>query len=236
MPIEESKISVLIAEDQLTTRIGLTVIIGRFSDLVLVGESENGEIALQQVKDLRPNVVVMDVGMPVMDGIEATKKMKEVLPATKVLILTNHDHDDDVFGALASGADGYCLKDASPENLATAIRTVNQGAAWLDSAIAKRVLRASTVIPDKQQSRPMPAHSGKKRDKFALSDREHEVLELLVTGLSNQKMAEKLFISNETVKTHMRHIMEKLAVSDRTQAAVKALREGLLLVRQDSDS
>lgn len=234
MPIDEPKISVLIAEDQLTTRIGLTVIIERFPDFILVGEAENGLIAIERAKQLNPTVVILDVGMPVMDGIEATKQLKELLPEVKVLILTSHDHDDDVFAALASGADGYCLKDASADNLATAIRTVSQGAAWLDQAIAKRVLRASSVSPDKQ-SKPMPTASSPRRDKFALSDREHQVLELLVGGMSNQQMAENLFISSETVKTHMRHIMEKLAVSDRTQAAVKALREGLLLVRQDSD-
>jgi DNA-binding NarL/FixJ family response regulator len=138
-------------------------------------------------------------------------------------MLTTQDRDDDVFASLAAGADGYCLKDASVESLVAAIRAVSAGACWLDQGIAKRVLKASAD----RQSVKAPAEETKP-DKFTLSSREHEVLELLVEGLSNQQMAARLFITHETVKTHMRHIMEKLVVSDRTQAAVKALREGLL--------
>ncbi len=222
---EQSTITVLIAEDQLITRLGLRMVIEGFADLKIVGEAVNGQSAVDLAKNLRPSVIVMDVGMPVIDGIEATKQIKELAPDTSVLILTSHDHDDDVFAALAAGANGYCLKDASKETLASAIRVVSHGASWLDPAIAKRVLRACTA---QHSSRPSSTPD-QKSDKFALSTRENEVLELLVDGLSNQQMAERLFISNETVKTHMRHIMEKLAVSDRTQAAVKALREGLLL-------
>jgi NarL family two-component system response regulator LiaR len=226
---EKARITVLIVEDQLITRLGLRIVIERFPDLEIVGEAENGQAAVELAGNLKPSVIVMDVGMPVMDGIEATKRIKEIVPETNVLILTSHDHDDDVFAALAAGADGYCLKDASADNLGAAIRGVSHGASWLDPAIAKRVLRASAD----RQSKPAAA-ADKKSDKFALSARENEVLELLVDGLTNQQMAERLLISNETVKTHMRHVMEKLAVADRTQAAVKALRDGLLLSRQSS--
>ncbi|MDR3617308.1 MAG: response regulator transcription factor [Candidatus Obscuribacterales bacterium] len=223
-----SKISVMIVEDQMLTRIGLRAVVESFPDLEVVAEAENGKLAVEQALIIKPNAVVMDVEMPVMDGIEATKQIKQLVPESNVLILTSHDLDDDVFAALAAGADGYCLKDASADSLAGAIRAVSGGATWLDQAIAKRVLRASVGTQSKA-----PVKAEKKNDKFALSARQTEILELLVEGLSNQQMADRLFVSNETIKTHMRHIMEKLAVADRTQAAVKALREGLLSGQQN---
>ena len=139
----DSKISIMIVEDQMLTRIGLRAVIENFSDFLVVAEAENGQIAVEQAKNLKPDAIVMDVEMPLMDGIEATKQIKKFVPDSKVLILTSHDLDDDVFAALAAGADGYCLKDASANSLAGAIRTVSAGASWLDQAIAKRVLRAS---------------------------------------------------------------------------------------------
>jgi NarL family two-component system response regulator LiaR len=222
-----AKISVMIVEDQMLTRIGLRAVVESFADLTVVAEAENGQIAVEIAQSLKPNAIVMDVEMPIMDGIEATKQIKQLVPESNVLILTSHDLDDDVFAALAAGADGYCLKDASADALAGAIRAVSGGATWLDQAIAKRVLRASVGTQSKT-----PVKTEKKNDKFALSARQTEILELLVEGLSNQQMADRLFVSNETIKTHMRHIMEKLAVADRTQAAVKALREGLLSGQQ----
>lgn len=220
-----NNISVLIVDDQLISRLGLQIIIEKESNLTIVGEAENGALAVEKSQELKPSVVVMDVGMPVMDGIEATKQIKAIDPGIFVLILTSHDRDEDIFAALAAGADGYCLKDANADVLISAIRAVGNGATWLDSVIAKRVLRSSS------SEKPTASVEAKKKDKFALSIREIEVLELLVEGLTNQQMAERLVLSSETVKTHMRHIMEKLAVSDRTQAAVKALREGLCAER-----
>lgn len=221
----QSTISLVIAEDQEITRLGLRLAIERFADMCVVGEAKDGQSAIAKVEELKPNVVTMDIGLPCIDGIEATRRIKENSASTRVLMLTSHDHDEDIFAALSAGADGYCLKEASAEIIAAAIRAVNDGAAWLDPAIAKRVLlpRAAGSAPGRRSGAP----SG--RDKFALSPRENEILELLVEGLSNQEMAERLIVSSETIKTHMRHIMEKLAVSDRTQAAVKALREGLLV-------
>jgi len=214
-------ITVLIVEDQLIARIGLRMVIERFPDMKIVGEANNGQSATEKAQSINPSVVIMDVGMPVMDGIEATKQIKQLVPDARILILTSHDQDDDVFAALAAGADGYCLKDASADTLGSAIRGVNQGASWLDAAISKRVLNSA------HKHSVAPARSNPKSSKNLLSARESEIIALLVEGLSNQKMAERLIISSETVKTHMRHIMEKLAVTDRTQAAVKALRDGL---------
>lgn len=217
--ITERKLQVIIADDQLIARLGLRLLIEHEFDMEVVLEAENGLVAFEAAQRLRPAVVIMDVIMPVMDGIEATRQIKQELSSVRVLMLTNQDRDDDVFAALAAGADGYCLKDTSPEGLANAIRAVNQGAAWLDPSIAKKVL---SIVNSRT---PAPSI---KTSKFNLSARELEILELLVDGLSNQQMADRMYISLDTVKTHMKHIMEKLLVSDRTQAAVKALRDGLV--------
>jgi two-component system, NarL family, response regulator LiaR len=219
MEEEPSKnVRVLIAEDQELTRVGLLVTLERLSNITVVGEANDGQSAVHQAMTLQPDVVLMDVGMPVMDGIDATQQIKASQPQTKVIMLTTDDSDQSVFAALGAGADGYCLKTIGKEQLRTAISTVNSGAAWLDPAIANRVLRASSKIGTQKPE---------KKDTL-LSPREIEVLTLLVEGLSNQQMAARLFVSAETIKTHMRHIMEKLAVSDRTQAAVKAMKQGLV--------
>ncbi len=220
---DDSKITLLIAEDQAITRLGLKMVLNKISAFEIVGEADNGQVAVVQAQRLNPAVVVMDISMPVLNGIEATQSIKTLMPDVKVIILTSRDEDDAIFAALGAGADGYCLKDASPEVLESAIRACSLGASWLDPAIAKRVLQASTVNPPKQL-----ASSKVKAEKFALSEREREVLQLVVEGMSNQQIADKLFITTFTVKTHMRHIMEKLMVSDRTQAAVKALKDGLV--------
>lgn len=212
------KHTVLIVEDHQITRTGLRLTIEQDSRFEVVGEAASGKTALAQAKELKPELVLMDIGLPEMNGIEAAKLIKSALPATRVVMLTSHDSDEDIFAALAAGADAYCLKDIAREQLMNALKTVADGGGWLDPAIAGRVLRssASRVLPPANES------------KFMLSEREFEVLRLLVEGLSNLQMAERLNVSPETIKTHMRHIMEKLAVSDRTQAAVKALREGLV--------
>lgn len=210
--------TVLIVEDHQITRTGLRLTIEQDSQFEVVGEAASGKSAVAQAKELKPELVLMDIGLPEMNGIEAAKLIKSALPATRLVMLTSHDSDEDIFSALAAGADAYCLKDIASEQLMIALKTVADGGGWLDPAIAGRVLRssASRVLPPANES------------KFMLSDREFEVLRLLVEGLSNLQMAERLKVSPETIKTHMRHIMEKLAVSDRTQAAVKALRAGLV--------
>lgn len=217
-------ISVLIVDDQPITRIGLKIILEANDDIDIVGEAENGEEAIVRTQELRPDVVVTDVGMPVMDGIELTKQLKSLLPEVGILVLTSSDSTNDIFAALGAGADGYCLKESSPDSICIAIRSVNQRAAWLDPAIAKRVLSVSL----KNQMFVTALDKESPSSKFGLSERETQILELLVQGFNNQKMANELHLSTDTIKTHMRHIMEKLSVSDRTQVAVKALKEGLL--------
>lgn len=228
--VDKKQISILLVEDHQITRLGLKVMLEECADFELVGEADNGHIAVSQTNALRPRVVLMDIGLPGMNGIEAARQIKTIMPETRIIILTTHDHDDDVFAALSAGADGYCLKDSSSETIAMAVRAVNNGVCWLDPGIAKKVLAA---VEAPLVEKPLLEEKYDTTNKFGLSPRELEVLELLIEGLSNLQMAEKLVVGSETIKTHMRHIMEKLVVADRTQAAVKALREGLLSPRQD---
>jgi DNA-binding NarL/FixJ family response regulator len=226
-PTRQDTVSVFIAEDHEITRVGLRLTLEQLSGFKVVGEANDGRLAVDNILSMKPEVVLMDIGLPTMDGIEVTKKVKELAPDCKVIMLTSHDSDRDVFAALAAGADGYCLKEVSGTQLAMAIRCVADGAAWLDPGVASRVLKACAVGGNV----PQAAVSMTKQQSGAqqtLSQRELDVLKLVVDGLSNQEIADKLVVSVETVKTHMRHIMEKMAVSDRTQAAVKAMREGLV--------
>lgn len=225
----ENKIKVLVVEDHEITRVGLKLTLEQSPDLEIVGEAADGNQAMDAAIKLHPGVVLMDIGLPHVDGIEATAQIKKSFPNMRVIMLTSHDNDRDIFAALGAGADGYCLKETSTTQLVLAIKTVADGAAWLDPAIATKVLRASvlggtgtTAGTDTKSGDPKPPAGPK------LSQREIDVLKLVIEGLSNQAIAERLYLSVETVKTHMRRIMEKLAVSDRTQAAVKAMREGLL--------
>ncbi|CAN5590048.1 response regulator transcription factor [soil metagenome] len=221
---EAPTINIFIAEDHEITRVGLRLTLEHVPGFAVVGEAADGKMTVKKVAELKPHVVLMDIGLPLMDGIDATTKIKQEVPGTRVIMLTSHDNDRDIFAALGAGADGYCLKEVSGAQLVMAIRAVADGVAWLAPGVASRVLRACATAS------PVPGETSAKANSLAspLSQRELEVLKLVVEGLSNQEIADKLILSVETVKTHMRHIMEKLAVSDRTQAAVKAMREGLV--------
>lgn len=212
-------IKILVVEDHSDLRLGLKLLLGQSPDFEVIGEAENGRQGVELARALAPDVVLMDVGMPLMDGIEACRTIKSLRAETKVIMLTSHDNDRDLFAALAAGANGYCLKGSEFERFADAIRAVARGDLWLDSAIAGKVLEA---LP--RSNKP----AGSEREFVQLSARETEVLRLLVEGHSNQEIGKQLDISLDTVKTHVRHIMDKMAVNDRTQAAVKALRHGLI--------
>lgn len=234
-----AEIKVLLVEDHALTRMGLKTALKRTSDISVIGEAANGEEAVATAGNLKPDVILMDVGMPVMDGIQATQKIREKNPSAKVIMLTQHDNDRDIFASLAAGASGYCLKDVEPERLCTAIRSINSGDAWLDATIASRVLRHYSTMeagPPEEQLETLPVTAAPTRPPQPLdrpfteplSAREMEVLKLIVDGLSNQDIADKLIISLATAKTHVRNILNKLAVDDRTQAAVHAMRRGLV--------
>ncbi len=226
-------ISVLIVDDQEIVRVGLKVVLEKqvpgLSNIEVIGVATDGLDALEKLETLKPDVVVMDIGLPFMDGVETTRKVKAKNENIKVVMLTSHRDDRHIFAALAAGADGYCLKETSGEQLCFAVRSVNDGAAWLDPLIARKLLSASLSNLKALDASALKGQDTKegKKDIESLSSRELDVLRLVTDGLTNQEIAEKLVLSVETVKTHMRHIMEKLRVSDRTQAAVKAMREGL---------
>jgi DNA-binding NarL/FixJ family response regulator len=231
MTQEQNQVKLLLVEDHLLTRIGLKTVIERHSEFRVIGEAEDGEQAVKLVDELNPDVVLMDVGMPVMDGIEASRRIKAKHPEKAIIMLTSHDNERDIFASLSAGAGGYCLKDVEPERLYSAIKSVFAGDIWLDSTIAGKVLKQYNASSESAEPTEAPKATLTKKEQNLpepLSPRELEVLNLLVEGLSNQEIADKLIISLATAKTHVRNILNKLAVDDRTQAAVLAMRKGLV--------
>ena len=217
-------IKVLLVEDHTLMRVGMKHSISSDNLIEIIGEAENGKICIEMTRKLKPDVILMDIGLPVLDGIKATQAIKSEFPEIKIIMLTIKDEDKDVFAALRSGADAYCLKDIPPEKLIVAIKTVFDGVAWLDPAIADRVLRNTKYLPNNN-------YSSKKSDppnQYDLTDRELEVLTQVVEGLSNLEIASRLNIAETTVKTHIRNILQKLSVDDRTQAAIRAMKDGLI--------
>jgi len=218
----QSVVSVFIAEDHEVTRFGIKAVIESRPDFKLVGEAADGKLAYGEILSSNPDVVLMDIGLPSIDGIELSRRVKSAAPQIKILVFTSRESSDQILAAFAAGADGYCLKEASNSQLHVAIRTVAEGGVWLHPAIA-RVLVARCIGPAGQSGQTTISQAIPYE---VLSAREHEVLRLIVDGLSNQEIAERLVVSLDTVKTHVRHIFEKLAVNDRTQAALKAVRAG----------
>jgi DNA-binding NarL/FixJ family response regulator len=206
---------------------GLSLVLEKADGIELVGEAENGLKGVELARKLLPNVILMDIGLPDIDGIEATKRIKDAELPCKILIFTSRDDDDDVFASFKAGADGYIMKGSSPEQTTAAIKAVNDGTAWLDPAIAKLVL--SNI----QKSNPKPVATGEinykaGKNTYGLTEREMEVLALMVSGLSNPEIADKLFITRATAKAHVHSILQKLCVADRTKAAITAMKEGLV--------
>src|SRR5574344_1095430 len=220
-------IKVLLVEDHTMIRMGTALVIEKTDGISMVAEAEDGQQGVDMAKKFLPDVILMDIGLPVMDGIAATRHIKDMNLDSKILIFTSRDNDDDVFAALAAGADGYIMKGATPEQLTAAIFAVNEGTAWLDPAIARLVL--SNVQKQKTDEIVTENSSCKAaKNTFGLTERELEVLSLIVDGLSNPEIADKLFITRATAKAHVHSILQKLYVNDRTQAAVTAMREGLV--------
>lgn len=213
-----SKIRVLIADDHSIVREGVRMILNSQDDLQVVGEASTGREALEAARRLKPRVVVMDISMPDMNGIEATKKIRAELPDVQVLGLTMHEEDSYVFELLKAGAAGYVLKRAAAEDLVTAVRAAHQGQAFLYPSVAKM------VVQDFLQR--ATAHDKEALD--GLTEREREVLTLIAEGLTNQEIAGRLYISIKTVQTHRAHIMEKLNLHDRTELVRYAIRKGLI--------
>jgi DNA-binding NarL/FixJ family response regulator len=221
-------IRLLLVEDHQMTLVGLRMLLEREANLSVLGEAMTGADALLQVEQHRPDVVLMDIGLPEMDGIEATQTLKKTHPATKVIMLTSKDNPQDVFAALAAGADAYCMKGIQPERLVEAIKAVAEGTAWLDPSIARLVLGRFQGVNNINEPAPQASATGAgvNADKCPLTAREMEVLKLIVEGLSNAEIAETLVITKATAKAHVHSLLQKLCVDDRTQAAVLAMRQG----------
>jgi DNA-binding NarL/FixJ family response regulator len=218
------KIRLLLVEDHIMTRMGISLVLQKAENIELIAEAEDGAEAIDKAKELLPDIILMDIGLPTIDGIEATKKIKAFNPNIRILMFTSRDNECDVFASFKSGADGYIMKGATPEQTINAIQAVYEGTAWIDPAIARLVLSSIQSSKQDNEIEEQPV----KQNNYDLTDRELEVLSLIVNGLSNSEIAEKLVIAKATAKTHVHSILQKLYVDDRTKAAVIALKEGLV--------
>ncbi len=223
-----SNVKVLIVEDHLMVRMGLSLVLEKMGDIDLIGEAENGIDGVIKAKKLLPDVVLMDIGLPEIDGIEATKRIKETHPEIKILMFTSRDSEDDVIAAFEAGANGYIMKGANAEQTERAIKSVSEGTGWLDPQIARIVL-SNIQRSSRQNSAPTGEIKYKDgKNIYGLTETEMDILALLVEGLSNPQIAEKRFITTSTAKAHVHSILQKLCVASRAQAVSKVLTEGLV--------
>lgn len=217
---QKQKIRVLIVDDSKLTVVGLKTTLNQFNDITVIGEANDGQDGIKITQELKPDIILMDIGMPILDGIKATRELKKLKDlSAKIIMLTSHEGEQEVLDAMSAGANSYCMKDVDPEVLVAVIKSTYDGASWLDPRIAQIVL---DKFVDK---------FGKflKSDKTAdLTEREVDVLNLIAKGCSNQEISDKLCISLNTVKTHIKNIFQKLEVEDRTQAAMKAVKDDLI--------
>lgn len=239
-------ITILLADDHAMVRRGLHVFLTTQQDMKVVGEASNGQEALEQAEALKPDVVLMDLHMPVMDGIETARRLRTLMPATRIIVLTSFSDQDHVVPAVRAGVKGYLLKDIEPEDLAVAIRNVHAGQVELHPAAAGQLMHlmaSSDWSMSEQLSKHIPTDQsadsqlqelkqvGKSNETSLggpdmLTRREQEVLGLIAQGLSNKEIAVQLVITEKTVKTHVSHLLDKLGLADRTQAALHAVRNG----------
>ena len=215
-------IRVLLVDDQALFREGLETLLSVHSDIQVVGQASNGREAAEVAAEVHPDVVLMDVRMPILDGVGATRRLMETLPQCRVIVLTTFDDDEYIFDALRTGAAGYLLKDVASARLVEAIRATARGESILEPSVAAKVIaeftRVSSMVPSAQMEQLVEP----------LSQRELEILAWIARGSSNKEIADQLFIAEGTVKNHVTHILGKLGVRDRTQAALKARDLGLL--------
>ena len=221
-------INVLLVEDHELYRMGLSMLLDKSDSINLVTEASDGVEGVKKAREFSPDVILMDIGMPNIDGIEATQRIKDFLPDTKILIFTSRDSEHDIFESFRAGADGYIMKGATPEQTISAIKAVSEGVGWIDPAIAKIVFN-NLHRPSNNAHISNEIIMGK-RDKntYGLTERELDVLSLMVDGLTNPQIADKLVITRATAKAHVHSILQKLCASSRTQATVMAMKEGLV--------
>lgn len=214
-----NKIKLILVEDHTLTRIGLKTALEESQKIEVVAEAEYGEAGVKLAQEIEPDLVIMDLGLPHMNGIEATQAIKNHNSNIKVVILTSHESENEVIGALSAGADAYCMKDISPARLISVIEGVIEGGVWLDPTIARAVISQMTSaskIKAKEE----------KLEISPITEREIEILQLLADGLNNIEIAQELSVSQHTVKAHICNILQKLSVDDRTQAVARAMRQG----------
>jgi DNA-binding NarL/FixJ family response regulator len=221
-------LGVLIADDQALMRAGFRMILEAEPDLEVVGEAADGQEAVAEATRLRPDVVLMDVRMPEMDGIEATRRLLDGSHDTKVVMLTTFDMDEYVYEALRAGASGFLVKDVPPEQLVAGIRSVATGDSLLAPSVTRRLIQTYVQRPPDTVRPPSP-------DLARLTERELEVLKMMARGQSNAEIAGELFVGETTVKTHVAHVLAKLGVRDRVQAVVFAYESGLVLAGEPGD-
>ena len=221
--MNENKIKILIVEDHMVARMGIAIIVENTPNFELVGQAQDGQEGVSIALHLKTDVILMDIGLPKIDGIEATRKIKEAQLNSSILLFTSRDSSDDIFAALRAGADGYIMKGSDEKTLKNAIEAVNQKAGWLDPQIARVVLSGINEQKENTQDKTKSPNN-----KYGLTKKELEVLSLIVDGLSNQEIAQKLVVSLSTTKAHVHSILQKLYLTDRTKAAITALKEGLV--------
>ncbi|GAA3089003.1 response regulator [Pseudonocardia yunnanensis] len=214
-------IRVLLADDEAMVRAGLRLILETEPDITVVGEAADGAAAVAATDELRPDVVLMDVRMPGLDGLAATERILDAHPAVRVVVLTTFDHDENVHTALRLGASGFLLKVAPPERLVDAIRIAADGGALLDPLVTRRVITAFATLPARD-------HAARPAELERLTTREQEVLRMLARGLSNAEIAVELVVGDATVKTHVARVLMKLGLRDRVQAVIYAYEHGLV--------
>ena len=213
------KIHILLADDHTILRAGLKMMLNAQPDMEVVGEAQGGRLAIQEAQRLHPDIVLMDITMPDLSGIEATRQIKKILPDVKVLVLTMHENEEYVFQALRAGASGYMLKEAADTELITALHVVHDGHFYLSPTAQ------SVMVGDYLQR----VNSGEEKDSYSnLTEREREILKLVAEGYTNNQIAERLVISPKTVDTHRTHIMDKLNLHSRAELVKYAMRRGLL--------
>jgi DNA-binding NarL/FixJ family response regulator len=218
--MESLPIKILIVDDHTMVRDGLSSMLGRQQDFAIIGEAGNGREAVEKAQDLGPDVILMDLRMPEMTGVEAVRAIGERDPEAKIIVLTTYDTDEYIFDAIEAGAKGYLLKDTSREELFSAVRAVHRGESQIEPGVAAKVLTRLAQL-SRQNSDP-------NRSNDTLSDREIEVLQLIAGGAANKQIAVDLSISESTVKTHVANIFQKLDVSHRTEAVTQALQRGII--------
>ena len=219
-----NNIKILLVEDQKLMRIGIKSLFSDYPEMEVIGEAINGKEAVEKAKLIKPDIILMDIGLPDISGIEATKQILENNSNIKIIMLTSHINEQELNASLTSGANAYVIKDISTDYLMSVIRMIKDGAMWIDPKVVPFIREKNNgIIPSRQISR-----TAFRQNHSKLTQREYEVLKLVVDGQSNSQIAKSLTISEHTAKAHVCNIMQKLVVDDRTQAAVKALKEGLV--------